>query len=320
MTLYVDGVSVQTASIDTGTIAAVSAKSWQILGQQAIEFDGSVGAGLFYDYDLTLSQVEQISADIMAPVRLKPRAHFLRSTYINPGQISTVDAWYDPTDDTELTAPAGIVENMDNQIGGSTPVLNQGDSGKRPDVNGVMGPNGLQCLTFEGANQDQMEVAASGIARTAPYEIWFAAQIDENLGSLLQHFIDGDVSRCRVMVSAAGATQINAGTVRSGTDWPTDGLPHIVRVLIKGTTSQMWLDDVSFIGPVDAGTDNLTDLVIGANQATSFPLYGRMADIFISDDEMAAQQVSDMWTYMQQKWTAGNALRSRQQLLIPPSY
>lgn len=218
-----------------------------------------------------------------------------------PSDISSIDAWYDPTRVGTLTLSGTDVDNWDSVVG-PTPVL-KGDIDNEPQYGNRMGPNGLACITFDGAIPHQFEVVASSIIRTQPYEIWVTVQITAQLGSLLQYIIHGGTAgkQSVIRTSAAGNLFIAAPTSQDMGAYPTDGLPHILRAIFNGAASDIYVDGVAR-GVKNSGLDDLQELVVGATGNVGSGLYGKIGDVFVSNTLLSAGDAADMLSY-QRRWT-----------------
>lgn len=71
--LYVDGLLQANLTLDPGALTPAAGIKWEMVVQRTEELIGSVGAGLFYNRELSLSAIRNLSDDIMVPFRLKPR-------------------------------------------------------------------------------------------------------------------------------------------------------------------------------------------------------------------------------------------------------
>lgn len=219
-----------------------------------------------------------------------------------PSDIAKCDAWYDATHAASLTlADTDRVAAWSNRITGDHPILLKLNDIRRPQTGHAIGPNSLNSLYF--TTDDQLEVVSSQIARTQPLEIWIALLVPDTTLASNQYIIDGDTTRPEIYLDTSGNIVMAAPTDRTGSAFPTDGQPHVLRCLFSGADSVIELDNSStLLSGVSPGTDGLEHLVVGANKAFGNPMTGYIGEVMVFDDELTAEEQNSMWSHGS-RWT-----------------
>lgn len=239
---------------------------------------------------LALPQVaaRRASAPEWTPAKLFAASE--AGAWYDPSDLSTL--WQDTAGTTPVTADGQSVARIDDKSGNGNH-LTQATASKRPVYRTA---GGLHWLLFDGVD-DFLRTSAFAAALAQPNHICLSGR--HGLGPQV-YLYDGIATSNRHAILESTATtgtafQMFAGTISA--DIPADAADHVYSALFNGAASNLRTDGVASAA-VDAGTQSLTGLTLGARFTDVDPMAGRIYEFVLHDNELTGDDLSNLEAYL----------------------
>jgi hypothetical protein len=224
---------------------------------------------------------------------MNPFRHAVAAAAFTPTDIASLAAWWDASDESTITDVYGSVSQWDDKSGNGRHA-SQGTASLQP-ITGTRTINGLNVIDF--TNGDRLTTGTFGPI-TQPLEIWAVVQFDSSTVGYITEGLDS--SNRFTTGHFSNLWVLNAGNFLDGTTTVATAL-HAIRALFDTTSSELWVDGASEITG-NAGSNELDGLNIGGRYDNANWVDGRIAEILLFNDELSAGDVTDLETYLANKW------------------
>ena len=219
----------------------------------------------------------------------------------NPSFLPGLAAWYDASDAASITATAGKVSQWADKSGNGRH-LAQATGANQPST-GVDTMGGRNALSFvrggTGAAAGQW-LARPSVTLPQPLTVFAAMKPGTNAVAAGNTQILGNAATPEATIyGAIGAWSMFAGANLSGGG--VNAVPHQAVAVFNSTTSQLFMDGSSLLGPGNVGTGGRTELTIGSDAASS-GWDGDIAEVAIISGIVTAGDRANWNAYCSAKW------------------
>lgn len=212
-------------------------------------------------------------------------------------EISNLELWIDFADSRTIEKAAN--NNFQKAFDKSKRKLVAVDGGIETPAVVTNGINGLSSVRFVSTPTGSI-VVAFGRTLTQPTTIFSVIKVETTVNAVF--YYDGITSGNRHALydhtgstgyGFFGGTQLTGGTV--------DTNPHIFRAVYNTTSSVLYKDGTSIISG-NAGSNTLTGLTLGANNAGATNFDGFLGEIIVYNKVLSTTEVTQVQTYLSKKW------------------
>jgi hypothetical protein len=215
----------------------------------------------------------------------------------------TLIGWWDAQKQTGYANNAAVGSATDHS--GNGRALTQGTGANQPLYITASAINGKPAFRHDGSNDVLSTAAFSSNAQ--PNTLVFIVKLNSVAGAM--NLVDGIVNTARHTIATYGAPyQWHLDTSASiGGGTPDTTAPHIVRGIIDGANSQLWVDG-TMVASGDAGNHALTGLVVGAEYWLGGNMMnGEWGELLTYEGRIEGSAWATLETYLLDKWDFGGA-------------
>jgi hypothetical protein len=233
----------------------------------------------------------------MNPRLLRPLA-----TGFNPRSIAGLEAWYAADVASSITIATGVSQWAD--LSGKGRNLTQSITNNQPAYNSVT-LNGKPTVTFDGSND--CLVATFSLAQ--PYMFFLVMREESHIANgrfTSGRPVAGDPRSGEFFATATNSVSIFAGTTLGITNnalIPLLPLFNIWDLVFDGSSSAIRLQASGLSSTGNAGTNNLSGLVLGAAQnASSSPSNVSIAEFLVYSRSLPTAEAAKIRSYLGKKY------------------
>ena len=256
----------------------------------------------------------------MSVIFINPYRFAGGSALWTPAAISNVVAWWDASDASSFTFSSGnIVQDWRSLVGSYT--LTQSTSANRPTRSGTV--NGLPTVVFDGTN-DGLSVANFNMtAGGQRFSLWavfssvsggdrviceHSSNFNNTSGGFLLARLASNVVSLAKSANAPSSIYAAFDTTDTVTTTPKAFLGfHDGTLSINETSGRLNASTAGTRSPnSDTNANNVnTTLFVGSRGNSSLYLNGQICELGFSTSIMTADEISQLETYLSQKWALG---------------
>ena len=210
----------------------------------------------------------------------------------NPGDMSSLYSWYDPSDLSTITEVAGAVSQLDDK-GPNGKDITQGSGSSQPTT-GTQTINGLNVLNYDGG--DSLRNSAYDLT-LLDTDVLISAVFDAD-NTVVKRICGWSVVTTAQHMDAQGYGNF-FGSVWVLTGVALSAVPHLQTSRVADASSELWQDTISADTAAYASQANVTPAFFDVGQSGGSAFLGKIAEIVLYTD--ASERV-ELETYLKAKW------------------